>query len=109
MIHDIKITMRRPSTKSRGWHKRRLQGMIQTVIQCLAFTDPFEFSQNGYDFKIDTDIDTNSISRVDTYSLKVTLDLNDEQLENFMKYLKNVQGWNTITLLSASKYGTIST
>ena len=109
MIHDIKITMRRRSTTVRGWHKRRLQGMIKTVIQCLAFTDPFEFSQNGYDFKIDTDVDTNSISHVNIYSLKVTLDLNDEQLENFMKYLKNVEGFNTITLLSASKYGTIST
>lgn len=109
MIHDIKITMRRRSTTVRGWHKRRLQGMIKTVIQCLAFTDPFEFSQCGYDFKIDTNIDTNSISHVNIYSLKVTLDLTDEQLENFMKYLKNVQGWYTITLLSAPKYGTIST
>lgn len=109
MIHDIKITMVRPSTKSRGWHKRRLQGMIQTVIRCIAFTDPFEFSQNAFDFKIDTDVDINSISHVNIYSVKVTLDLTDEQLENLMKYLKNVQGWYTITLLSAPNYGTIST
>ena len=109
MIHDIKITMCRPSTKSRGWHKRRLHGMIQTVIRCLAFTDPFEFSQCGYDFKIDTDIKTNVPLFRDTYILKVTLDLDNEQLENFIKYLKNVQGFNTITLLSAPEYGTIST
>lgn len=109
MIHDIKITMCRPSTKSRGWHKRRLRGMIQTVIRCLAFTDPFEFSQNAFDFKIDTDIQTNVPLFRDTYILKVTLDLNDEHLEHFMKYLKNVQGLNTITLLSAPNYGTIST
>jgi len=109
MIHDIKITMRRRSTTVRGWHKRRLQGMIQTVIRCIAFTDPFEFSQNACDFKVDTDVDINSISHVNIYSVKVTIDLNDEQLENFMKYLKNVQGWYTITLLSAPNYGTIST
>ena len=109
MIHDIKITMSRPSTKSRGWHKRRLQGMIQTVIRCLAFTDPFEFSQNAFDFKIDTDIQTDVPLFLDTYLLKVTLDLNDEHLEHFMKYLKNVRGFNTITLLSAPEYGTIST
>lgn len=109
MIHDIKITMRRPSTKSRGWHKRRLHGMIQTVIRCLAFTDPFEFSQNAFDFQIDTDIQTNVPLFIDTYILKVTLDLKDEDLENFIKYLKNVQGLNTITLLSAPNYGTIST
>jgi hypothetical protein len=109
MIHDIKITMRRRSTTVRGWHKRRLQGMIQTVIRCIAFTDPFEFSQNACDFKVDTDVDINSISHVNIYSVKVTIDLNDEQLENFMKYLKNVQGWYTVTLLSAPNYGTIST
>jgi hypothetical protein len=109
MIHDIKITMVRPSTKSRGWHKRRLQGMIQTVIRCLAFTDPFEFSQNAFDFKIDTDIQTDVAWREDTYILKVTLDLDDEHLEHFMKYLKNIRGLNTITLLSAPNYGTIST
>ena len=109
MIHDIKITMRRRSTRVRGWHKRRLQGMVQTVVQCLAFTDPFEFSQNAFDFKLDTDVDINSISHVNIYTVKVTLDLTDEQLENFMKYLKNVQGWNTITLLSAPNCGTIST
>jgi len=109
MIHDIKITMVRPSTKSRGWHKRRLQGMIQTVIRCLAFTDPFEFSQNAFDFKIDTDIQTDVAWREDTYILKVTLDLDDEHLEHFMKYLKNIKGLNTITLLSAPNYGTIST
>jgi hypothetical protein len=39
----------------------------------------------------------------------VTVDLSDEQLENIMKYLKNEQGWYTITLLSAPNYGTIST
>lgn len=109
MIHDIKITMVRPATKSRGWHKRRLHGMIQTVIRCLAFTDPFEFSQNAFDFKIDTDIQTNVPLFRDTYILKVTLDLKDEDLENFIKYLKNVRGFNTITLLSAPEYGTIST
>ena len=109
MIHDIKITMRRRSTTVRGWHKRRLQGMIQTVIRCLAFTDPFEFSQNAFDFKIDTDIQTDVAWREDTYLLKVTLDLKDEDLENFMKYLKNVRGLNTITLLSAPKYDTITT
>ena len=109
MIHDIKITMVRPATKSRGWHKRRLHGMIQTVIRCLAFTDPFEFSQNAFDFQIDTDIQTNVPLFIDTYILKVTLDLKDEDLENFIKYLKNVQGFNTITLLSAPEYGTIST
>lgn len=109
MIHDIKITMCRPATKSRGWHKRRLQGMLRTVIQCLAFTDPFEFSQSAFDFKINTDIQTDVAWREDTYILNVTLDLNDEHLEHFMNYLKNVQGWHTITLLSAPEYGTIST
>jgi hypothetical protein len=109
MIHDIKITMVRPSTKSRGWHKRRLQGMLQTVIRCLAFTDPFEFSQNGFDFKIDTDIQTDVPLFRDTYILKVTLELDEWHLEQFTKYLKNIRGLNTITLLSAPNHGTIST
>lgn len=91
-VYAVNIEMHCPSTNSRGWHRRRLHKMVNSVFRCLAFTDP----TGMVDVQIFTKIQTDAVAGVDTYFLDLLVDLPNDKLQDFVRYAKEVKYFHNV-------------
>ena len=103
-VHVVQIKMHLPTTRVNGWHRRRLNKMVKSVFQCLAFAEP----SGLFDVNIYPAVRSSGVVGIDTYSLDVSVEMPDEKLQHFLRYAKTVKYFHSVALQSAPEHGTIS-
>jgi len=105
MIATVTIEMHSPLTRSRGWHRRRLQKMVKSVFQCLALSDP----TGMFDVRINTRVDQSFVFGTGTYTLDMSVELPDDKMHSFIRLAKQVKHFHSVTLTPVLESVTIPT
>jgi len=105
MIATVTIEMNSPLTQSMGWHRRRLQKMVKSVFQCLAFADP----TGMFDVRMNTHVDQSLVFNIGTYTINMSVELPDDKMHEFIRYAKEVKHFHSVTLTPVPESVTIPT
>jgi hypothetical protein len=105
MIATVYIEMHCPMTIHQGWHRRRLQKMVRSVFQCLAFADP----SGMFDVKVYTQVNQSLVFGTGTYRLDMSVELPDYKMHEFIRYAKEVKHFHSVTLTPVPESVTIPT
>lgn len=76
-------------TQHRGWHRRRLQKMVQAIFSCLAYTDP----TGMFEVQVYTDVNSSGV-----YTVKLITEESEDMVHQFIRYAKQVKYFHAVTL-----------
>jgi len=105
MIATVTIEMHFPMTHSQGWHRRRLQKMVKSVFQCLAFADP----TGMFDVRMNTHVDRSLVFGIGTYTINMSVELPDDKMHSFIRLAKQVKHFHSVTLTPVPESVTMPT
>jgi len=105
MIAIVEIEMYCPMTINQGWHRRRLQKMVRSVFQCLAFADP----SGMFDVKVYTEVKQSLVFGIGTYRLDMSVELPDDKMHSFVRLAKQVKHFHSVVLTPFPEPVTIPT